>query len=187
MDANASTFLGTLANGASAVLTPDDRRRSVYVVGKPGSGKSNLLLSMMIQDLNAGRSFTFLDPKGDTSKIIADHVPKDRIDSVIYWEPFDPYGAIGFNPLRDVEPAQRALVADNIVSTFVDLWGLDVKTTPRVLYILENDVALLLENPGCTLLDISRVLVDDEFRASLLRRTKDQGHRRLLARRVRQL
>ncbi len=50
---------------AFVILDPDTRRRHLYVVGQTSTGKSTLLLSLIAQDLAAGRGLAVLDLHGD--------------------------------------------------------------------------------------------------------------------------
>ena len=49
-------------------IKTDDRRRHVYVVGKTGMGKTELLENMVIQDIQAGKGVGFVDPHGEQPK-----------------------------------------------------------------------------------------------------------------------
>ena len=42
-----------------------DRSRHTYVIGKTGMGKSTLLENLAIQDIQAGRGISFIDPHGN--------------------------------------------------------------------------------------------------------------------------
>jgi len=54
--------LGTyITTGEKIFLSDADRRQHLYAVGQTGTGKTNWLLSLMLQDLRAGRGFAFLD------------------------------------------------------------------------------------------------------------------------------
>jgi hypothetical protein len=65
--------LGTnITTGKGIALADVDRRRHLYCVGGSGAGKTNWLLSLMAQDLNAGRGFCFIDKHGDAAKQLAD-------------------------------------------------------------------------------------------------------------------
>jgi DNA helicase HerA-like ATPase len=81
------TLLGYDAIDTGVFLTPDDRRRSLYVVGRPGTGKTTLLGNMMADDIRNGRGATVIDPHGDEAERLADTIPPERIIDVIYWEP----------------------------------------------------------------------------------------------------
>src|SRR5437763_13439436 len=47
-----------------------DRRRHVYIIGKPGTGKSKLLEMLARQDIAYGHGLCFIDPHGDTIEAI---------------------------------------------------------------------------------------------------------------------
>lgn len=165
--------IGTYTGGAPATLTHHDRLRHVYLVGKTGTGKSTLLKSMMLADLEAGRGFALLDPHGDLAEAVADATPAWRTNDVIYLDPSDTAFPIGFNPLEQVEPDHRPRVAANIVETFAHIWGTSLETTPRLVYILTNALRLLLDAPGSTLLGLPRLLIDERYRASLVKQCDD--------------
>src|SRR5207253_6633286 len=95
--------------GAPLSLSESERRRHLYISGKTGTGKSTLLLSLMQQDLAAGRGFALIDPHGDLAQTIADAVPRERIAGTIYVDPLDETHAVGFNPLQRVPQSARPL------------------------------------------------------------------------------
>src|SRR5258708_24625158 len=84
--------------GAPLSLGESERRRHIYLAGKTGTGKSTLLLNLMLQDLTAGRGFTLIDPHGDLAHTVADTVPPERIPDTIYVDPLHEPHAVGFNP-----------------------------------------------------------------------------------------
>ena len=67
----------------------DDRRRHMYVIGKTGMGKTQMLQNMAIQDIQAGYGVGIIDPHGEFAEAVLDFVPKDRIDDVVYFNPAD--------------------------------------------------------------------------------------------------
>jgi len=158
--------LGTLVSGEDVPLTHNDRRRHLYLIGKSGTGKSTLLFNMMISDLAGGRGFALLDPHGDLARDVADAVPAQRTNDVVYFDPADLSHPVAFNPLAGVAVDRRPLVAAHIVAAFKHLWG--ESWGPRLEYILGNSLRLLLDAPGTTLLGLPRLLVDDTYRARLL-------------------
>lgn len=173
--ADDDTLLGTTTRGldldAPVTLSRDDRRRHLYVIGKTGTGKSTLLQSLILSDLAAGGGLAFLDPHGDTARAIIKSTPRHRISDIIYLDPADLAHPVGFNPLYGVPPDRRPLVTAHVVSTFkhiwVDSWG------PRLAYVLQNSVRLLLDSTGSTLLGLPSLLVNDRYRDRLLARCQD--------------
>ena len=162
--------LGTATIGltidAAVSLSVEDRRRHLHVIGKTGTGKSTFLLSLLLQDLAAGRGFALLDPHGDLAQAVIDAVPPERTNDVLYLNPADLEFPAGFNPLDNVAPDARALVTAHLVAAFKHLWP--DSWGPRLEHILRNSIALLADAPGSTLLGLSRLLVDDTYRTRLL-------------------
>src|SRR5262245_20964650 len=176
-DLHDDSVLGTTTRGfelaASVTLSLDDRRRHLHVMGKTGTGKTTLLRTLIYDDLRSGRNFAVLDPLGGLAEAVIDAVPVARNDQVIYFNPADLAYPIGFNPIDRVPIDQRHLVADHVVSAFMHVWGGNLEDTPRLIYVLYNSLRLLLDNPGSTLLGLPRLLVDDRYRARLLKHCAD--------------
>lgn len=154
-------------------ISDSDRLLHVHVLGKTGMGKSTLFETLMRQDLEHGHGFAFVDPHGDLADRLLDLVPRSRLHDVIYFNPADVEHPIAFNVLQAVDATQHHLVASNMVSLFKrfwrEFWG------PRTEYLLRNAILTLLESPGTTLLDISRLLVDEEFRTTLVAQISNPG------------
>jgi type IV secretory pathway TraG/TraD family ATPase VirD4 len=166
--------IGThIATGSKIHISTDARRRHVYVIGKSGVGKTNLLHNLMTGDLDQGGGFCLIDPHGDEAERIADSTPPHRINDVIYLDPSDLSHSIAYNPLEDVEPDGRPLAAEHVLSAFAHVWGLSAKDTPRLLHILRNALRLLLDTPGSTLLGLPKLLIQDTYRDRLLARCED--------------
>jgi len=149
----------------------DDRRRHVYVIGKTGSGKSNLLEGMAIEDILAGRGVGIIDPHGDFAEKILDYVPEERIDDVVYFNPSDIEYPVAFNPLERVGEEHRYLVASGLMSVFKKIW-VDAWSA-RMEYILNNALLALLEQDDSTLLEILRLFSDKDYRKKIVDNLKD--------------
>ncbi len=151
-------------------IKDEDRKRHIYCLGKSGTGKSTLLLNMAIADIENGLGTCVIDPHGDVVEELLHHIPEERIHDVIYFNPAD--HPIAFNPLRNVHPSHRELVAAGLVSTlqklFKDFWG------PRLAHILKHSLETLIEARECTLLDIQPLLTNPDFRKEILRRITSQ-------------
>ena len=143
-------------------IKTDDRRRHMYVIGKTGMGKTNLLENLAIQDIKHGKGVAFIDPHGDTAEKLIKAIPADRINDVIYFNPADQNFPIAFNVMESVDPEYKHLVASGLVGVFKKLWA--DSWGPRLEYILRNAILALLEYPGSTLLGVTRILVDKDYR-----------------------
>lgn len=152
-------------------IKTDDRRRHMYVIGKTGMGKSKMILTLAIQDIQNGHGLAFIDPHGDTVEELLDFIPEERIKDVIYINPADLNFPIAFNVMEQVDPDKRHLVADGVMNVFKKIW-VDV-WSPRMEYILNNCILALLETPDATLLGINRIFADKDYRHFVVNQLKD--------------
>ncbi len=149
----------------------DDRRKHVYVIGKTGMGKTQLLKNMAIQDIQNGHGIGFVDPHGEAASELLDYIPKERIKDVIYFNPADLDHPISFNVMEKVDVEFRHLVASGLMGVFKKIWP-DVWSA-RMEYILNNCILSLLEYPNSTLLGVNRILADEEYRSRVVEKIKD--------------
>ncbi len=152
-------------------IKTDDRRKHMYAIGKTGMGKTVMLENMAIDDIRAGRGLAFIDPHGESAQRLLSFVPKERLDDVIYFCPPDLNFPIAFNPLEAISEEHHHLVASSILEIFKKIWP-DVWSA-RMEYILNNCLMALLEYPDSTLLDIMRLLTDNDFRKKIVDSLKD--------------
>jgi hypothetical protein len=152
-------------------LSATDRRHHLYAIGKSGAGKTTLLRNLILQDIEAGRGVGVIDPHGDLATDLLDHIPRHRIEDVVYFNPADAEYPIGFNFLAAVPPDRRHLVASGIVSAFKSIWH--DSWGPRLEYILYAALAALLECQNVSLLGVQRMLYDARYRAWVVKQVKD--------------
>jgi hypothetical protein len=148
-----------------------DRRAHMYIIGKTGTGKSTLMETMMQQDMAAGHGFGLLDPHGDLLERVIAKLPERRKDDPIYFNVPDAAHPLGFNPLENVPPAKRPLVASGLLEVFrkiwAEFWG------PRSEHILRNALLALLDQPEATLADVLRILDDIAYRKHAVARVSN--------------
>jgi len=152
-------------------IKTDDRRRHMYALGKTGMGKSNLLENMAIQDIQSGKGVCVIDPHGEFADKMLQAVPANRINDVIYFNPADVEYPIAFNILEAVEEDKKNLIASGMMGVFKKIWP-DVWSA-RMEYILNNTILALLDYPGSTMLGVSRMMSDSDFRKRVYPAIKD--------------
>lgn len=155
----------------NATLGHEARLEHSWIIGASGSGKSNLLLNLILQDIFAGEGIAVLDPHGDLIDDILGHVPERRRDDIILFDPSDAEHPVGFNILSAGSEVERTLLASDLVGVFRRLSSSFGDTMGTVL---GNAVLAILESQnGGTLLDLRRFLVDDRFRKAFLSTVAD--------------
>lgn len=152
-------------------IKSDDRRRHMYVIGKTGMGKTTLMENMAIQDIRNGHGVCFMDPHGDSVVKILDFIPSDRVNDVVYFNPADLEFPIAFNIMESVEGKFKHLVASGLMGVFTKIWA--GVWSARMEYILGNTVRALLESPGNSMLGITRMYIDKQYRKRIVDNIKD--------------
>ena len=139
-------------------LSPHERNRHVYIVGKTASGKSTLMKSMAIDDIRDGKCVVFIDPHGPDVIELLDHIPRSRTGDVCYIDLSDKTHAVGFRITAGPQHLLSALHAN-----WADSWG------PRLAWFLINGLHVLHQNPGTTLEDLPPLYYDKTHRERLTR------------------
>ena len=158
-------------------LTDSDRRRHLYTIGQTGSGKTTILQEMAKQDAKKGHGFCFIDPHGDAIEDILACIPKERAEDVIVFDPADVERPFGLNMLEydEKRPEQKTFVINEMIGIFDQLYDLKATGGPMFEQYVRNAMLLIMDDPesGSTLLEISKVLADEDFRAMKLSRCKN--------------
>jgi TraM recognition site of TraD and TraG len=95
-------LLGTTSEGALVSLTEAERQRNVLIVGPPGTGKSGLLINLVIQSIEHGQGVLLIDPDGSVVDAVASYCAKHRLHRRRPIHILDPHTAghcLGFDPL----------------------------------------------------------------------------------------
>ena len=172
-------FVGDdVENGGPIYLDDPGRRQGTYMVGVTGTGKSTLLLNIVLADIEAGDGLCLLDPHGDLTEDILALVPPERTQDVILFDPADIDYPLGLNlfECRIDDPKEVDRVCSELVGTLRKLfwysWG------PRMEDVLRHSILTLIARPGSTFLDLMWLLTDAEYRLEVTSQLKDPilGH-----------
>lgn len=158
-------------------LTDEDRLRHFYAIGQTGTGKTTLLKNMIIQDIERGDGVCMIDPHGSDIQDILAAIPRHRYEDVIYFDPGYTDRPMGLNMLEfDARyPEQKTFVVNEMLSIFNKLFDMKTAGGPMFEQYFRNAVLLVMEDPesGNTLLDVSRVLAQKQYRELKLSRCKN--------------
>ncbi len=152
-------------------LTEAERERHIYMIGGTGNGKTTMLMYGLVQDMQAGKGIAIVDPHGDLAKTLLEHVPPERMDDVIYFDPDDVDFPISMN-LLELPPGltgsslekEKDRVTESVISVLRKIFSDDDSGGHRIEYVLRNAIqtALTLEDP--TIFTIFELLTNDDFR-----------------------
>lgn len=155
----------------------EDRVRHFYVIGQTGTGKTNILKNMIVQDIRNGDGVCFIDPHGSDVQDILSLIPPERAEDVIYFDPASVARPMGLNMLEydETRPEQKTFVVNEMMNIFNQLFDMKVGGGAMFEQYFRNAAALVMEDPssGSTLLEITRVLADKNFRDMKLAKCKN--------------
>lgn len=149
----------------SVRMARDDRRRHMYVIGRTGTGKSEFIKNMAIQDIRNGEGICVVDPHGDLIEGILQYIPKERAEDVILFEPFDTDRPMGMNILEIHSEEEADFAVQEMISIFYKLVTDPAMLGPMFEHYMRNAMLALMadkEHPG-TVADIPKIFTDTEF------------------------
>jgi len=153
-------------------LSGEQRLRHMHIIGATGTGKSTLLLKLIIQDIENGLGVGVLDPHGDLIDRILGYVPEERFDDVVLLDPSDSDYPVGLNILSAYSEQDKTVLSSDLVGVFRRLstsWGDQMNS------IFGNAILAFLESErGGTLMDLRSFLVEKDYRRSFLETVEDQ-------------
>ena len=115
------------------------RLKHTYVIGKTGSGKTTVMLNLMKNDIESGKSFALFDPHGDLSNELLNLVPDFRQKDVVYIDPshFLWFGNINlsvFSFLREIQECQK--VEEDLLHNFQTWWEVKMNHTDALMSMI---------------------------------------------------
>ena len=161
-------------------ISEADRERHMYIIGRTGTGKTELLKTMILQDIRAGRGVALIDPH-DLAEDILGYIPPERAEDVIFFDPSDPERPMGLNMIDARTEQERHLVASSIIGLMYKLY--DPHKTgiigPRFEHAIRNAMLTVLDAiPGGTFIEVVQSLQRAEFVQEMLPKVTDPIVRR---------
>ncbi len=156
-------------------LKLEDRRRHLYIIGQTGTGKSEFMKFMAIQDIKEGKGVGFIDPHGSAIDDILHHVPPERMNDVIYFNAGDEERPLGINILEAKTDSQKHMLINAFIALLYKLYDPNHQGImgPMLERTLRNVMLTAMEEEGSTMLDAVRLLIDKNYAKAKVANVKD--------------
>jgi hypothetical protein len=161
-------------------IREDDRRRHIYIIGKTGTGKTELEKQMIMQDIHEGKGLCYMDPHGDAIEDLLKKIPPERAEDVIYFNPADTQRPMGLNLLEAKTEDQKHFAATAVINMMYKLFD-PYKTGivgPRFEHAVRNAMLTVMCDEGATFVEVMRALTDASYVRELLPKVDDPIVRR---------
>ena len=163
------------------VLTTEEMRRSLYILGSTGTGKTTLLLRIMESVISQRRGCVLLDFRGELvdrvlTKLAARYSPEEMDGRLLLIDLRRSDYSVPFNPLQEDAADEYARVRF-LMDVIGQQWEIGVQTEQ----LLRNSL-LALSVSGNSIYELEPFLTDRAFRARVLESVRDASVRRFFAR-----
>ncbi len=162
-------------------LTQQQLSRHSYILGQSGSGKTYLILLMLMSLVQKNSGFAVLDIHGDLSRMIFNYISSQAnsrdVEAIIskklvLIQPFNEQYAPSFNPLSCVNRKNLYSEAFDMLGIFKRIWK-DVAWGARMEELLRN-LLITLSLTRCSLLEATSFLTDDLYRERIIDKLNDR-------------
>ena len=154
-----SVTLGVDERGQMLSIGDIERRSGLYVLGKPGMGKSALMVHAMLGDSDNGHGLFFLDPHGDAIIDLARRLPERMLNRTLLFDPADETHSFGINLLQcnNINSlTEREETYTRAYNVFFKIWEEDWGVWLQL--ILQNTLRAFIENQEYTLAEVPMFL-----------------------------
>jgi hypothetical protein len=161
-------------------IRDDDRRRHIYIIGKTGTGKTELEKQLIMQDIKEGKGLCYIDPHGDAIEDLLKRIPPERAEDVIYFNPSDTTRPMGLNLLEAKTEDQKHFAATAVINMMYKLFD-PYKTGivgPRFEHAVRNAMLTVMCDEGATFVEVMRALTDARYVQEILPKVEDPIVRR---------
>jgi hypothetical protein len=143
----------------------DDRRRHAYILGQTGTGKSWLMVRMIMQDIYNGDGCAFIDPHGQAAEMILERIPADRAEDVIYFDAGDFERPFGINIMEYYNEQHKHQIVNSFIALLIRLFDPHNQgyAGPAFQQAVRNSMLTAMAKPNSTLIEVVRILQDEEW------------------------
>ncbi len=154
--------------------------KHAYILGQSGSGKTYLILLMLMSFVRLESGFAVVDIHGDLSRMIFNYIASEAVTpeqeaiiskKLVLIEPFDKDYAPAFNPLSCSNSNNSYSEAFDMLGVFKKIWK-DVSWGARMEELLRN-LLITLSLSKRSLVDAPLFLTDENFRTNIVDNLQD--------------
>jgi hypothetical protein len=156
-------------------MSEKDRNRHMYILGQTGTGKSEFMKSLAVQDMQAGRGLAFVDPHGTAIEDLLQMVPKERLQDVILFDAGDTERPMGFNLLETRSVEERHFLVNSFIQLLYKLYDPNHQGImgPQLERTIRNVMLTAMELPENTMVEVFRIIIDPKYAKEMIPRVTD--------------
>lgn len=147
-----------------------DRQRHMYIIGQTGTGKSVQLMYLAAQDIQNGEGVCVIDPHGTDVAELMEKIPPERLDDVILFDVSDTERPLGINILEAKTEEQKNMIINGFIALLYKLYDPNNQGIigPQLERAVRNVMFTAMADPNATMIDVLRMLIDDDYHKKFL-------------------
>jgi hypothetical protein len=152
-----------------------DRARHFYIVGQTGTGKSELLKYMALQDIKNGEGMAIIDPHGTDVQDLLTKIPEERIEDVIYFSASDTKRPMGLNLLEHQTEEEQHIIINSFIAMLYKMYDPNRQGImgPKLERAIRNVMLTAMVDKKSTLVDVLRLLIDPKYAEKFVAKVTD--------------
>ena len=156
-------------------LKEKDRTRHFYIIGQTGTGKSELLKYMALQDIKNGEGVAIIDPHGTDVQDLLTKIPPERIDDVIYFNVSDIERPMGLNLLEHESEDEQHMIINAFIALLYKLYDPNRQGImgPQLERAIRNVMLTVMVDKHSTMVDVMRLLIDNNYAQQFIDKVTD--------------
>lgn len=156
-------------------LKEQDRTRHFYIVGQTGTGKSELLKYMALQDIQNGEGLAIVDPHGTDVEDLLSKIPQNRLEDVIYFNASDTQRPMGLNLLEYETEEDQHIIINSFIAMLYKMYDPNHQGImgPKLERAIRNVMLTAMIDKNSTLVDVLRLLIDAEYAKTFIPKIQD--------------
>jgi hypothetical protein len=152
-----------------------DRTRHLYIVGQTGTGKSQMMMMLALQDIRNGEGIAIIDPHGTDIEELLTKIPPERMDDVILFNAADTERPFGINMIEAHSEEEKHMLINSFIALLYKLYDPNHQGImgPLLERAIRNVMLTAMVDPEATMVDVMRLLIDDKYHKRFLDKLTD--------------
>ncbi len=157
-----------------------DRTRHLYIVGQTGTGKSQMMMMLALQDIRNGEGMAIIDPHGTDIEELLTKIPPERLGDVILFNAADTERPFGINMIEAHSEEEKHMLINSFIALLYKLYDPNHQGImgPLLERAIRNVMLTAMSDPEATMVDVMRLLIDDKYHKRFLDKLTDPMVRR---------
>jgi hypothetical protein len=156
-------------------IRDEDRKRHVYIIGQTGTGKSELMMWLALQDIQRGEGVAVIDPHGTDVQALLEKIPPERKNDVILFDASDRERPLGINMLEAKTEEEKHMLINSFIALLYKLYDPNHQGImgPVLERAIRSVMLTAMTDPESTMIDVLKLFIDESYSKKFMDKITD--------------